>query len=122
MSIFTYIKSHAVLAGTLVFVAAVAAVIAGRAASKGASAPASDTNDKRVILVDVASFRNGTSTVLADGVVEAQSQADLKSQLGAPVALIRVAIGEAVYAGEALLELENTDIRAGLAQSQTQYG
>lgn len=122
MSIFSYLKSHSVLAGTLVSVAVVTAIIAGRAANKAPAADVGDSNNKRIEVVDVANFRNGTSTVLADGIVEAQSQADLKSQIGAPVSALNVGIGDSVYAGQIILELENSDIRAQLDQVQGQYG
>ncbi len=122
MSIFTYIKSHAVLAGTVLFVAVVTTVIAGRAAGNKAVPAVSDSNIKRVALVDVASFRNGTSTISADGIVEAQSQADLRSQISSPISAIRVAVGTQVSAGQVILELQNSDIRAQLEQVQGQYG
>ncbi len=122
MSILSYIKSHVVLASTLLFVAVVATIIAGRAAHRSAAPAASDTNLKRIALVDVASLRNGTSTISTDGVVEAQAQADLKSQISAPIAAIDVSVGSAVAAGQVILELQNSDIRAQLDQVQGQYG
>lgn len=115
-------KSHAVLAATVLFVAVAGTVIAGRINSRKSTKEDSQSNIKRVALVDVASFRTGTSTISADGVVEANEQADLKSQTGAAVSVINVSIGDPVYAGQTILELENSDIRAQLAQSQGQYG
>ncbi len=121
MNIFNYLRHHAVLAGTVLFVAAAGSIIAGRAAGKKAGTDASAGNTKHVALVDVSSFRSGTSTVSADGIVEAQSQADLKSQLGAPIARIIASIGQSVAAGDTILELENSDTRAQLDQIKGQY-
>jgi multidrug efflux pump subunit AcrA (membrane-fusion protein) len=121
MSIFSYIKHHSVLATTIGSVAVVTAIITGRVASTKKAADTSGTNVKHVSVVAVSAFRSDSSLIFADGVVEAHSQADLKSQIGAPVALVNVSIGDSVYAGQVLLELENSDIRAQLAASQGQY-
>src|SRR6187549_3002643 len=98
--LFAFIKSHAVLAGTLGFVVVVGAVVGGRAAHKQPISADVGANTKRVALVEVSSFRNSTSTVFADGIVEAASQADLKSQVGAPIAVINKKIGDNVVAGD----------------------
>ncbi|MDB5239295.1 MAG: family efflux transporter subunit [Candidatus Parcubacteria bacterium] len=122
MSISTFVRSHAVAAGAILLVAVATTAIAGRMAGQKAATDSSGSNIKRVSLVEVASFRSGTSTISADGVVEAQSQADLKSQVGAPISRINVSIGDSVAAGQVILELENSDIKAQLSQVQGQYG
>lgn len=74
--------------------------------------------NKNVVLVGASEFHEGSMSVSANGQVEAFSQADLKSQVSAPVALINVSIGDQVYAGKVIMELENSDLRAQLAQAQ----
>jgi multidrug efflux pump subunit AcrA (membrane-fusion protein) len=87
-----------------------------------------------VNLSPIESFRTDSATVRADGKVESLGQADLRSQVSAPVAKIHVAIGERVSQGQVLVTLKNDDIvaqlegaRATLAMqealfSQTQTG
>lgn len=117
MSIFSYIRKHAVITVIIVLAVIFIAIIGGRAASE--KAPADNTSAvKQVSLVSAAAFRRGGTSVSADGVVESHSQADLKSQTSAPLSVINVSIGQSVYPGQVLLELQNSDIRAQLAQAQ----
>jgi len=118
MSIFSFVKSHAVLAGTVAIVAVAGSVIAGRVASRDTVVVATDTNTKHVALVDADSFRTDSDTVSVDGVVQSVSQADLKSQISAPIASIMVSLGDTVRAGQILVELSNADIRAQLDQAK----
>jgi len=119
MNTFTrYIKSHSVLVGTIVIVAVAGTAIAGRVASEANKIASTESNIKKVTLVAVSTFRTGTSAVSADGVVESLSQADLKSQLGAPVSQVHVSIGDTVATGQVLVELQNADIRAQLDQAR----
>lgn len=117
MSIFSTIKSHAVLATTVTVFVAVIAVLAGR---KAAEKPATDVKPAlaKVSVESASTFRTDSVTVSANGSVESHSQADLKSQSSAPVAVINAAIGDPVSAGQVILELENADIRAQLASAQ----
>lgn len=117
MSIFTYIKSHTALVGTVGVLAVAGGVIAGRAATakpQVAVAP----QVRSVTMIDASTFRTGTSTVSADGIVEAHDQADLRAQLGGQIATVNVSIGDYVSAGETLMEFSNADLRAQL-QSAT---
>ena len=118
MSIFTYIKSHAVLAGTLGGVAVVAAVIGGRVANRQAATDTSASNIKHVSLVDAGTLLGGSGSVSADGVVQSVSQVDLRSQISAPISYIGVSLGDHVSAGQTLAELSNADIRAQLDQAK----
>ena len=117
MSILSYVKSHAVVSSVIVVVVVAAAVIASR---KGAqNAPAADTSSvPAVSVVNAATFRTGSLSVSANGVIQSHSQADLKSQTSAPIASIDVSIGDTVSAGQVILELQNADIRAQLAQAE----
>lgn len=114
MSIFTFIKSHAVAVSAVAVVAVAGAGIAGRVASNKAATAAPAAPAKNIALVDVASFRNGTTTISVEGTVESRSQADLKAQVSAPIAAIDAEIGDTVVAGQTILELQNADIRAQL--------
>lgn len=117
MSIFSYVKSHIVVVSVASVSILCVAVIAGRAASQKAPL-ANKANEAKVTLVNAATFRTGSLIVSADGTVQSHAQADLRSQISAPVAVVHVSIGETVYPGEVITELQNSDIRAGLAQAQ----
>ncbi len=117
MSIFSYIRKHVVISTVIVLVVVIVAIIAGRAASSVAPA-INDSGAKQVTLVNIASFRRGNIAISADGVIEARSQADLRSQMSAPVSTIDVSLGGRVYQGQVILELQNADTRAQLAQAE----
>ncbi len=116
--ILTFIKSHAVLATTIVIVAVAGMAIAGRVSNSNKTADTTDNNTKRVTLVEARTFKQGLSTVSADGTVESVAQVDLKSQVSAPIATVNIAIGGFVSAGEVIAELQNADIRAQLDQAR----
>ncbi|HEX7724258.1 MAG TPA: HlyD family efflux transporter periplasmic adaptor subunit [Candidatus Paceibacterota bacterium] len=118
MSIFSFIKSHAVLAGTVAVVAVAGGVIAGRVSSREAAVVAADTNTKHVSLVEADSFRTDSDIVSVDGVVQSVSQVDLKSQISGPITSVMVSLGDTVRAGQTLVELSNADIRAQLEQAK----
>lgn len=118
MPIFTYIKTHAVLAGAIAIIVVAGSVIAGRAVSNKKIVDTTGSNIPRVSLVEASTFRTGASTVAADGVVESVSQVDIKSQLSAPLSAVYVAIGDSVAVGQKIAELQNADIRAQLEQSR----
>ncbi|MEY2664707.1 MAG: hypothetical protein RIT04_515 [Candidatus Parcubacteria bacterium] len=118
MSILSYLKGHAVLAGTVVVIVVVGMVIAGRVASRQVATDSLDTSGKKVVLVDVSDFRDNTSSVSADGTVESVSQVDVKSQVSAPLATVAVSIGSNVTAGQTIATLQNADIRAQLDQAR----
>jgi HlyD family secretion protein len=118
MSIFTYIKSHTVLASAVAIVVVAGVVIAGRVSSRSQATDTSQSNIKKVSLVSAQSFRAGLSTVPADGTVESVSQVDLKAQVSAPLAVVNVSVGDTVYAGQTIVSLQNADIRAQLDQAR----
>lgn len=119
MNIFTYFKKHAFLASGIAIIAVIVMVIAGRvAARKDAGQAGTETGLRQVSLVDASAFRKDASTVFANGTVESVAQADLKSQVSAPVSYISVSIGSSVAAGQVILELKNADIRARLDQAK----
>ncbi len=118
MKFLTYIRSHVVLSSALGIIAIVIMIIAGRVASRNQSVAPNTSNIKKVSLVDVASFRDNKSIVSADGIVESVSQAELKSQISAPVSQVLVQVGDDVYAGQTLVTLQNADTRAQLDQAR----
>ncbi len=128
MKILTYIKSHVVISSATGIVVIIAMIIAGRVASRNKAPQANLSNTKKVNLIEVTNFRNDLSKVSADGIVESVSQADIKSQISAPVTSIDAQIGDSVVVGQTLVVLQNADIRAqldqaraGLALAQGQY-
>ncbi len=118
MSIFTYIKKHSVVSVVFGLGVVVIAIIGGRIASRNSVPVMSSYGAKGVVLAEVRDFRSDASVVSADGVVESVSQADLKSQISAPVAMTYVSIGDMVNKGQAIAELQNADIRAQLDQAR----
>ncbi len=117
MNKFSYLRQHVAAASVIGVIVVMVAIIGGRALL---SRPATEVNvaPTKVTLVNAGTFRRGNLNVAANGVVESLSQADLKSQLSAPVATVNVAVGDTVYAGQVIMELTNADIRAQLAQAQ----
>ena len=118
MKFLTYIRSHVVLSSGIAIIAVVSMIIAGRVASRNKVLVSNESNTKKVSLVDVSDFKNNNSKVSADGIVESVSQADLKSQISAPVTSISVAIGNNVSIGQTIAVLQNADIRAQLDQAR----
>jgi len=117
MKIFSYLRSHIVVSTAIALLAVVIAIIGGRiATNKPTASVASDVT--HVTLVNAASFRQGVPSVSANGIVQSHSQADLRSQTSAPVSSIDVSIGDSVYPGETILELQNADIQAQLDQAK----
>ncbi len=117
MKILTYIKSHVVLSSAFGIIIILAAIITGRVASRDVAVDTT-SNIKKVSLVDVSNFRNDTSRVAADGVVESVSQVDLRSQISAPLATVNFSVGDSVNAGQTIVVLQNADIRAQLEQAR----
>lgn len=117
MSISSYIRRHSlvVLTITIVLILVIFTIIRN---SNSVQPESKNVTTKKVTLVNVASFRQGNDFVGGNGVVETRGQADLKSQMSAPVASIHGGIGDAVYSGQTILELENSDIRAQLEQAR----
>lgn len=117
MTILSYVRRHSFVASLIAAAVIVAMIIIGRQANKK-EAVTTASAVKKVELIGVEAFRSGSITVSANGVVESKGQADLKSQASAPVAVIRGSIGGAVAAGDVIVELENSDLRAQLAQAK----
>lgn len=118
MSILSYLKTHSVLAVTVVIVAVATAFISGRVANQKKIVVTNDSNSKHVSLVNIDLFRNDSSKISADGIVQSVNQVDLKSQISAPISSLSVSLGDLVYAGQVIAELSNADIHAQLDQAK----
>ncbi|MFA6314933.1 MAG: HlyD family efflux transporter periplasmic adaptor subunit [Candidatus Paceibacterota bacterium] len=117
MTIITYVKRHRFIATVGSITIILLAIILGR--MNGSESVSNDPNSiKKVELVSVSTFREGYSNVPADGIVESNAQADLKSQVSALISSINVNIGDPVYAGQTIIVLQNADIQAQLAQAE----
>jgi RND family efflux transporter MFP subunit len=116
-TVFSFLKSHVVLASSIVILAVAGTLIAGRVANREKTAE-TDTNVRQVTLVEAGTFRTGLSTIGADGVVESVAQVELKSQVSAPIARVYYSVGDTVSAGALIAELQNADIRAQLEQAK----
>lgn len=73
---------------------------------------------KRVNLISVKDYQKAGSYIFGDGAVESLEQAELRSQVSAPVLKINVAVGERVARDQALVNLQNSDFIAQLGQAQ----
>ena len=97
--------------------AVIIAIIAGRGSAED-TAVDTNQNTKRVVLVPVEDYRIGNDFVSTTGLVASRGQADLKSQISAPIANVYGPIGREVEAGEIIVQLQNADVRAQLEQAQ----
>jgi len=111
----SFFSKHSVMVSGVAIILLVVAIIAGRQAVK--LAPIDAGSDKKVTLVDVSTFRTGGGVISANGTIESSAQADLRSQLSAPVTGVNVSIGDWVSTGQSLLTLQNSDLLAQLDQA-----
>lgn len=116
MFIFSYLKRHAFLVSIILILLVIFGIFAGRKGEE--SNQESVGNVKTVKVSSAVEFRQNTDTVVVSGTVKSRGQADLKSQVSAPVARINLSIGDRVYLGQTILELENQDLRAQLNQAE----
>lgn len=118
MSIFSYLKTHSVLATTLVIVVTVASVITGRVSSRNSGTATTTPELKRITVVNVDSFTDSISRISGNGVVRAVAQVDLKSQVSAPIQTLNVSLGDTVEAGAIIAEFSNSDVKALFDQAK----
>jgi len=117
MKPFPFIKQHKL---TVIFLATTLALIAIAAGirTKNQAASGSVPTIPTVSLLSVADFRQEKTVSLDNGAVESLGQADLKAQISAPVAQINTKLGDDVTAGQVLVQLQNTDVKAQLEQAR----
>jgi multidrug efflux pump subunit AcrA (membrane-fusion protein) len=113
----SYIKNHKRIMIALLIAVLVLVIAVPRVMKKTVPVDLSSLT-KTVSAVAVDDFSSGTGRVSADGTVESQAQAELRSQVIAPVAKINVSIGDKVFTGQSLVTLQGTDVNAQLAQAE----
>jgi multidrug resistance efflux pump len=115
MRLISYIKNHRFLSFIALFLVIFLAIFASRSSKEIVT---NTDTQKRVTLVQASDFRNIKDYISATGVIQTKGQADLRSQISAPVKAVYAEIGDKINAGDIILELENSDIRAQLNQAQ----
>jgi len=71
----------------------------------------------RVKVVPATEYQEAAASIRAVGEIESLEQVELKSQVSAQVKRVHVSLGDEVYAGQLLVELDHRDIDAQLAQA-----
>jgi HlyD family secretion protein len=112
-----FLKSHKILMWVLVGVVVLFTAIGARLVGRNKVADET-TNLKKVSLVDAKNFLKDRGQISATGIVESLEQAELRSQVSAPVAKISTSVGQSVKKGQVLVSLLNADISAQLASAQ----
>jgi len=119
MKILNKITDHKFIAGGLVLIVLIAgatAIISN--ALKGNSSDNSENSLSKVVLLDMKDYQKNQVFVSSNGTIESLQQAELRSQVMAPVSSIKVSIGDKVQAGQILVTLQNTDLNAQLSQAK----
>ncbi|MBP6855400.1 MAG: HlyD family efflux transporter periplasmic adaptor subunit [Candidatus Pacebacteria bacterium] len=101
-----------VIAGSLLVIAIGVRVL------KATNKPASSVNIPSVVVAPLHSFKQEKVLLINNGTVESLTQAELRSQVSAPVASIKVRIGQTVDANQILVTLKNNDLIAQFKQAQ----
>ena len=112
-----FFKKHQFIIGAITIFVIVIALIAAQAAKK--TPVSSDAaNVTNVSLISLANYQQNKNTISANGTVQSLQEADLKSQVNAPVTKIDVQVGSQVRTGETLVVFQNNDVAAQVAQAQ----
>jgi len=117
MNPFTLIKQHKLAA---VF-SIIAVILVSVAIMNRVKNPALSQNGEElptVSLINVNDYRQQQTINLDNGIVQSLGQADLKSQVSAQIAAVSVKLGDRVSAGQTLVQMQNSDIRAQLEQAE----
>jgi RND family efflux transporter MFP subunit len=114
------LKRYAPTLWIAVTVAVVAvAGIAGYVAKTRRSAAADETvSDRRIKTLRLDEARRGGEAITVSGTVEADSQVELRAQLGGQVTAVNVGLGDSVGAGQVLVRLAGADLSAQLDSAQ----
>lgn len=118
MSILTYIRKHSFLTAIAMVLLVIFAIFIGRNNKNESATEKRNDLIKSVSVVNTKQFKEGDDFVFANGTVISSGQVDIKSQVSAPIKTIYRSIGDSIYVGDIILELENSDIRANLAQAK----
>lgn len=112
-----FLKKHTSLVGIITLIVIIIAIIIVRFVNKS-TPEISNILPKSVSLVSANTFSMNKTFVNADGAIQSNRQADLRSQVTSPVTAVNVSIGNWVSEGQTLVTLKNADIRAQLEQAK----
>lgn len=76
------------------------------------------TYETKVSVIAAKDFVKNRGAISANGLVESEEQAEIRSQAAGPVNKVYVQIGQKIGAGQVIASLKNNDLAAGLAQAQ----
>lgn len=104
---------------SLTVVALIGAGLAGYVMKSRRQAAAVPTvSERHVKTLRLADLRQGGASLSASGTVEADSQVELRAQLGGQVTSVTVGLGDSVAAGQVLVRLSGADLSAQLDSAQ----
>ena len=117
MNFFTFFKQHKLnFSFAIIAIALVTLIIASRIKNQAQIQTPAET--PTVSLISVSDYLAQRTISLDSGIVQSLGQADLKSQLSGQIEQVNVKLGNNVASGQVLVQLQNRDIAAQLAQAQ----
>jgi len=116
MNILSKLKNHKIVMVVLVVLVVVSSIAYNYI--KNNKTVENITSDTKVSLIAVSDYAKGKNTISANGAIESLEQAELRSQVMAPVARINTSIGSNVSKGQVLVVLQNDDLTAQLNQAK----
>ncbi|MCK9393189.1 MAG: efflux RND transporter periplasmic adaptor subunit [Candidatus Paceibacterota bacterium] len=116
MNILNNLKNHKIVMLVLIVLVTVSSI--GLSYFKNSETVEVATTDKKVSLIPVSEYTKGRNTISANGAIESLEQAELRSQVMAPVARINTSVGSNVNRGQILVVLQNNDLTAQLNQAK----
>ena len=111
-----YLRNHVFIVSTIALVIILGAIFAG--GKKGSGAEPVSSTVPSVKEITLGEYAKDPRVISAEGTVEGVEQADIKSQVTAPISSINVSIGQVVSPGQILLTLQNADFSASLSQAR----
>ncbi|MCK9578398.1 biotin/lipoyl-binding protein [bacterium] len=116
MNILSKLKNHKYVMAVIVVLVVLISILIG--VNKNNENTETEVIDKKVVLIPVSDYQSSKSTISANGTIESLEQAELKSQIMAPVSKINTSIGSSVSKGQVLVVLQNNDLTAQLNQAK----
>lgn len=114
---FKYLAHHKVVMGAIIAIVVLITAVVSRLGGPKADT-AETTQETRIGVIALKDYQQDLGFVSASGSVEALDQAEIRSQVSAPVSRVNVSVGTQVGAGQVLITADNRDIAAQLAQAQ----
>lgn len=115
--IFSFFTSHKNLMTILIIIVVVVTAIISRIPDWKKKQEQQTETLRNVSLISVVDYMKNRGQINANGTVESLEQAELKSQVSAPVTRIYTQIGQKVRAGQVLVSLQNNDLTAQYNQA-----